>query len=513
MSNALVFGKSDLKRIVGLEVEHDNVEIFQQDDEGNVTSHKLDHEYWILADKKINNDFARLKGDLHYKWGYRSDNKLIFERNVKNIRYKYDTYSIRNYEEACMVKDGYTFYQDLQLKDISLLSFDIETTGLDPTDKHAKILCISTSYRCMGRQFNRLFRYDQCGNDEARMLTDFFHYIRVQNPSLIIGHNILSFDLPYINQRCRDFGVDFNIGRNGSDVKFDDYLSKFRIDSTRTQEYSKVTIYGREIVDTYFLASSFDVSKSIESYALKPMIKQLGLEKEGRQYYDAGSIRENYSNPIEWEKICQYAADDAEDPIKLWDKMGPLYFNMAPHIPKPFTEILLTASGSKINAMMVRGYLQDGHSIPKGDMIEKGSFEGALSWANPGIYKNCFKIDLEALYPNIMLQYKVFDIDKDPNGYLLQLVSIFKEKRLEYKRKAAETGDKYWEEMDTTAKSILNSFYGFLSANRLNFNSLECAAFITEKAREIITYTVKYFSGEDLVIEGKDEEENSEEIT
>ena len=269
-------------------------------------------------------------------------------------------------------------------------------------------------------------------------------------------------------------------------------------------------IYGREIVDTFFLANSYDVSKSIESYALKPMIKQLGLEKEGRQYYDAGDIRKNYKNLVEWEKIKQYAIDDAEDPVKLWDLMGPLYFNMAQMFPKPFTEILLSASGSKINGMMCRAYLQDKHSLPKADEIQK--YTGALSFAVPGIYANCFKIDLAALYPSIMIEYEVYDQDKDPNGYLLQLVKIFRAKRLEYKKLALETGDDYWKEMDTTAKSILNSFYGFMGTAGLNFNSFSCAEFITEKGREILEFTIKWASNKpltDFVKEDKLEEEEA----
>jgi DNA polymerase elongation subunit (family B) len=327
------------------------------------------------------------------------------------------------------------------------------------------------------------------------------------NPSLIIGHNIISYDFLYLAARAKTLGVTLNMGRNGSEVEFNSYKSKFRLEGTRNLEYNNIKIYGREIVDTYFLAVSFDVSKSMESYGLKPLIKQLGFEKEGRQYYDAGSIRDNYKNPVEWAKICQYAIEDAEDAVKLWDYMGPLYFHLCPNVPKPLSEILLGASGSKINSMMVRAYLQDGHSIPKADKMEK--FEGALSFAVPGIYTNCFKIDLAALYPSIMIQYEVYDHEKDPKGYLLELVKIFRSKRLEYKRLAATTGERIWIEMDTTAKSVLNSFYGFCGASGLNFNSLECAAFITEKGRDILEYTIKWASGENLdkFIEKEEEEE------
>ena len=509
VSDKIVHGKSGLKGIVGLEVNGPTVEIFVQDKDGKVTSIENSHRYWILSDTPFKGKCKRLDGNLHYKFGYQTPDREQFESLRQKLKWSQDIYSIYNSEEAAMCKDGYTYYQGLQPKDLSVLSFDIETTGLDGNAPDAKIVLISVTLRDKFGQKNELYCYDDF-KSEGEMLEYFCAQVRRFNPSLIIGHNILSFDFPYLQARAKVNKVELLLGRNNSPIKFNSYKSKFRIDGTRTQEYHGVTIYGREIVDTYFLAVSFDVSKSIETYALKPMIKQLGLEKEGRQYYDAGSIRENYKIPAEWEKIKQYAMDDAEDPIKLWNMMGSLYFHLAPNIPKPFSEILLTASGSKINSMLVRAYLQDGHSIPRADLMEK--FDGALSWANPGIYSNCFKIDLEALYPSIMLEYEVYDIDKDPKAYLLQLVKIFREKRLEYKRLAAETGDHLWQEMDTTAKSVLNSFYGFLGASGLQFNSLECAAFITEKAREILRFTVKWASGQDLKFEigGEELEHESE---
>lgn len=505
----LLYGKNPLQRIVGLEVDNESVEIFTQNQDGSISSVFNSHRYWILCNTNADGTFVKLDGNLHYKWGKQFSNSRD-QYNAKTLLKKNgnDIYVISNPEEACMIKDGYTFYKGITQKEVSLLSFDIETTGLDANANDAMVLLISTTFRNhLGESVNRLFAYDEY-ETEGEMLDAFFNYVLESNPSLIVGHNIISFDFPYLKGRADANSVPFRLGRDGSNVKFNNYESKFRLDGTRDLMYKGVKIYGREIVDTYFLSVSFDVSKSIESYALKPMIKQLGMEKEGRQYYDAGLIKNHYKDKKEWEKIKQYCIDDAEDPIKLWDHMGPLYFNMCPMIPKPLSEILLTASGSKINSMMVRAYLQDIHSIPKADTIER--FDGALSFAVPGVYKNCFKIDLAALYPSIMIEYSVYDQDKDPKGYLLELVKIFRAKRLEYKRLAAETGEKIWKEMDTTAKSILNSFYGFMGATGLSFNSLECAAFITQKGREILEYTISWASGKPLTdFITKEEEEDA----
>ena len=512
-SNALIFGKSGLKKIVALEVQDHEAEIFVQAEDGSVTSHIIPNRFWLLCSEQADSNFVRLKGDLHYCWGRQYLDKQTWGRDrsaYKNMGF--DTYSIYDAQEALMTKDGICYYQDLKQKDVSVLSFDLETTGLDGLAPDAKVILISTTYRDVKGSTNKLFSHDEY-KDERSMIEAFCTYVREVDPSIVMGHNVMTYDFVYLSSRAHKIGAKLKLGRDGSVITFEKYPSNFRMDGTRTLEYFNAHIYGREIVDTYFLASAYDVSKSIESYALKPMIKQLGLEKEGRQHYDASQIRFKYMIPEEMEKIKQYAIDDAEDPIKLFDLMGPLYFNMSTMMSMPFSKIVLSASGKKINGMLVRAYLQQGHSIPKPD--ESRKFQGAISFAVPGVYSNCFKIDLAALYPSIQLEYEVCNFDKDPKGYILELIRTFRAKRLEYKKLAADTGDKYWIEMDTTAKGILNSFYGSQGCPGINFNSFDCAEFITAKGREILEYTIKWASGMDeseiAKLIGVDTEESEEE--
>lgn len=491
MSNPLVFGKANIPGIVAIEPNGDKVELFIQDDQGNVTSVFKPHRYWLLTHRKTPGA-KELKGSLHYKWGKQFTDQSDFLK-ARRIYRDADVYSIYSASEAAMVKDGYCFFQGLNPKDVSILSTDLETTTLNPYDAEAKILLIATTFRDKQGMRRKLFRYDQY-ESQADMLLDYVAYVNKVNPSILTGHNIIPFDLYYMNGIAECENITLNLGRDGSALEFNQYESKFRLDGTRDLHYKKCSIYGRSIVDTYFLAIKFDVGKQMESYALKPMIKQLGLESPGRTFYDASTIRTNYTIPEEWEKIVKYCEDDADDAIKLWDKMGPLYFYMAPMIPKPFTDLILGASGSQLNALMVRAYLQDGHSIPKAD--EMTSFQGAYSWGRPGIYKNVWKVDCAAMYPSIIIGYNKYDKAKDPQAHLVTLTKYFKKVRLEYKKLAKDTGLEHYKNMDDAAKVILNSFYGFCGAQGLNFNSREVADFITSKGREILNTAIEWACGQ-----------------
>lgn len=491
MSDRLVYGKSDLKGVVGLEVTDDSTEVFVQDSTGSISSVFLPNKFWILSSKNIGGKFARLKGDLHFKYGTQFKDRKTWQK-CRGAWKSDDIYTIWNQEEAMMVKDGVTFYQGLTPEVVSLLSFDIESTGLDGTADDAKVLLISTTYRDQHTKVNKLFSYTDY-KTEGDMLEDFCNYVREKNPSLLIGHNIVTYDFVYLQARADANNVQLILGRNDSPIEFNDYTSEFRLDGTRSLEYKNVKVYGREIVDTYFLSVSFDIAKNFETYGLKALIKQLGFEKDDRQHYDASLIRTNYKNPEEWKKICDYAIADAEDSLKLWDFMGASKFYWAQKVPKPFTELLLGATGSQINSIMVRAYLQDGHSIPKADEVKK--YPGAISIGIPGVYKNCLRWDVASLYPSIIIEYEVYDNTKDPNAYFLQLVTTLTKTRLKNKKIAKETGSKYYSDLEQSEKIGINSAYGFMGASGLNFNCLEAADFITAKGREILMKGINWSTG------------------
>ena len=133
---------------------------------------------------------------------------------------------------------------------------------------------------------------------------------------------------------------------------------------------------------------------------------------------------------------------------------------------------------------MVRGYLQDNHSLPKAD--PKAPFEGATTFGNPGIYHNVRKIDVASLYPSIMMEYQIRDDYKDPKQNLTKVIEYFLTERLKNKASANETGEKYYRDMEQSQKIGINSIYGFLGATGLLFNSPENAALVTRKGREIL---------------------------
>jgi DNA polymerase elongation subunit (family B) len=481
--NHLIFGKDETNNIVSCEVDECSVELFIEKD-GLVTTKIIPNSYWILSHLRPDSSWLKLEGNLHYKYF-----KKVQSKDEFNIyKNKYDTYVVWDDKESSMLLNGFTYFKGMKINDVSILSFDIETTGLYHNDS-SKVLLISNTYRSINGIERKLFCYDDY-ESEADLFDDWCNWVREKDPSIICGHNIYSYDLKYLDFCAKKAGTSIVLGRNRTELKINKKQSNFRIDGAKELQYNKIHIYGREIVDTMFLSYRYDIGRKYESYGLKNIIKQEGLEAKDRQFYDASLIRFKYQNSEEWEKIKQYCIHDSDDALKLFDLMIPAYFYLTQSVPKSFQSIMTGASGSQLNSFLVRSYLQNGHSIPKSSELK--GFEGAISIGNPGIYKNVTKVDVASLYPSIILQYEIYDKQKDPNAHFQKMVEYFTHERLINKKKAKETSDKYYKDLEQAMKIFINSSYGLLGAPGLNFNSPFNGSLVTRKGREILQISIDW---------------------
>lgn len=482
--NPLIFGKDNTENVVSCEVHDGSVDLFIEKD-GKISIKTIPNKYWLLAPVKYDSGFTKLEGKLYYNWIKYYDNKSDWWKDRKNYARK-DIYSVTDDKEAAMILNGFTYFKNMKVSDVSLLSFDIETDGLARTET-SRVYLIANTFRSQGKTIRKMFSCDDYESD-AEMFEAWCEWVREIDPTLMIGYNIFGYDIPYLKHCAALSGVDLNLGRDGSALTINKYESKFRKDGSQDYLYNRANIYGREIVDMMFVAYHYDFGRKYDSYGLKAVIKHEGLEVKDRQFYDAGTIKDNWDNLEERVKIKKYAEHDGDDPIALFDLMIVAYFYLNQSVPKTFQQINYSASGSQINSFLVRSYLQNGHSISKASDAQY--FEGATSFGNCGIFKNVFKVDVASLYPSIMLAFQVHDKYKDPNQHFLKMVEYFTNERLVNKQKGKE--DRYYKDLSEAQKIVINSSYGLLGATGLNFNSPLNAALVTRKGREILKTAIDW---------------------
>jgi DNA polymerase I len=512
--NDLIFGKDKTLRVVGCEPGAKKMcELFIQDERGYVRSEVAPMSHWILYTEKLSPKMIELAGNQPFKYLMEYDNVAKYKEVLKASRNnQIETYVCRDEQESFLLKEGVTYYKGLKVKDVSVLSFDLEHTyGIgENLNKNGKLLLISNTFReSTGVITKKLFSFDDF-QSEGEMINAWCSFVQDMDPSIIVGHNIFGHDFKILRHAATKNKVLLRLGRHNFDVKFDYKKSLKRKDGSQAYEYFNVRAYGREIVDTFFLAINYDIGRNYESYGLKKIIAHEGLEKKDRVHYDASKILENFNNANEWLKIKEYAKDDADDALALFDLMIAPFFYATQSIPRSLQYVINSASGSQINGIMVRGYLQQGHSIAKA--CDNVPFEGAISFGVPGVHKNVLRFDVSSLYPSIIRQYKIHNAQKDPQQLFLQMVNYFTEERLKNKRTGKQTGERYYKDVEQSQKIMINSMYGFLGAGRLNYNYPEGAASVTRHGREILKKAIVWATGKDYELEKEFEGSEDETI-
>ena len=496
----LLYGKDDTQHIVNLEVKDDDVYIYTEVN-GKVEVETYPMEYFILSATNHNN-MDRLTGNLFFEYKWTTEDGGEFKEKKNKIYGQREQYWFPyNVREMAMLNDGLTYFKGLQPEEVSILSFDIEAEGLKRY-KNSEVYCIANTFRSKGKTIRKMFREDEYKNSKE-MIDEWCSWVRTLDPTFICGANIYIYDLPYLDHVYRLQGGDgLHLGRDNSLMTVPKNPSQFRFDGSRTIPYKKCRIFGREIVDTWFLSMRYDIGREFPSYGLKPIIEHLGMVKKGRVFYDASKVKEGWAIPEEREKIVEYCKFDGDDALALYDLMIPAYFALTRYLPMTLEDVLVSASGAQLNNLMIRSYLMKGHSIPMPS--DQVNFQGAFSYGKPGVHKNVFKIDVASLYPSIMRQYKIYDPDKDPLKHLLTFVDIFTDERLENKRLYKETGDEYYNALQAAQKIVINSFYGFLGASGLHFNYFHGASEVTRHGRAILNHAALYYCGGEFYIKDGD---------
>lgn len=494
----LIYGKDSTEGIVSIEVENGLQYKFFNDGTCDISKFK----YWFLSSKGAR-ESIELAGNQVYKYYNEYDDEADYQQRKKDAYQKrVDIYSIFNYAEQAMVRDGHTLFKGLKKDDVAVLAFDIEANGL--VDKKgfpivgdkAQIYIIANTFRRNGVITRRLFSLDNY-SDQQEMLEDWVRWVQEINPAILVGHNVFSYDLMYLNYVWVQGHEDcLPLGRDNRPIVIPDFTRQFRKDGSQSYEYYDIKCFGRNIIDTMFLSIKYDISRKYVSYGLKQIIKQEGLEKPGRVFYDAGKIHENWHDLEERDKIKQYAEFDGDDALALYDLMIPSFFYYTQHMPMTLQHVNNTATGRQINSFLVRSYLQIGHSIAKAS--EAVQYEGAISFGIPGLYKNVMKIDVKSEYPSVILQHKVYDKIKDPKKHLFLMTEYFTHERFKNKDLSKKLNSKYHDDLQAAAKQVINSIYGMMGATGLNYNSPENAAFVTKKGREVIINSIKWATSKNV---------------
>lgn len=385
--------------------------------------------------------------------------------------------------EQYFVRCGGGMFDGMVYSDLIRVQLDIETSGLDPAAPDAEIVIITAT---VNGHDALMLRGDQLS--EGEMLNVLSEWIRDHDPDIIEGHNVFNFDLPYLSARAQRLNHALRWGRDGSSLRIGNE-QRFKA-GARTIPYQSAFVYGRHIIDTYQQIQRYDVSGSLGSYALKPAIRALGLERSDRTHIDRDAIVEAWTN--DRMSLLRYAVDDVYDVNSLSELTVPTEFYQCSVVPGALQAVATGGPGEKINDMLVREYVIAGSSIPL-PQTPRGYPGGHTELRRTGVFKPIVKCDVESLYPSIMLTDRI-EPAQDHLGVFLPMLDKLTQQRLEAKRTVdTTTGAEraLWVGMQSSLKVLINSFYGYLGYSRGYFNDYVAAERVTLRGQAIIQHIVK----------------------
>ncbi len=384
--------------------------------------------------------------------------------------------------EQHLMTTGRTLFKDMAFEALGRMQVDIETyvtRGYDfpnaarPGDR---IIAIALA--------------DQSGwvevlsGDEAAMLKQFVELVQERDPDVIEGHNIFKFDLPYLEARARRHKIKLKLGRDGG--LLGKRPSRF-VTADRTINYPKYSIHGRHVADTLFMVQAYDVARrSLDSYGLKDVARHFELVEEDRTYIPGEEIAATFDRDPE--KVMAYARDDILETRRLGDLLSPVYFTQAQMLPMTYQNICVRGSAGKIDGLILREYLRQGHAIGKPDSPREFA-GGYTDIFFEGIAKNVHHCDVRSLYPSLTLVRELAPAS-DELGVYLKLLRHLLEFRVEAKEQMQKTEEagrrRHLDALQGAYKILINSFYGYLGFSQARFSDFDAAEKVAAEGRKIL---------------------------
>ena len=338
------------------------------------------------------------------------------------------------------------------------------------------------------------FRLVYCASRKA-MIEELNAWFARHDPDVIVGWNVIQFDLRVLQKTADDCATPLLLGREGRPIAWRAHPGK--------QDYWFAPMPGRAVIDG--IEALRAAVWSFPSFSLENVAQALlGEGKDiGDEYDKMAEIERRYQQ--DKPALAAYNIRDCELVLRIFDKAQLLQFAME---RAHATGLQLDQFGGSIAAFS-HHYLprmhRQGYVAPNvGDVRGKSSPGGYVLDSRPGFYDSVVVLDYKSLYPSIIRTYLV-----DPVGLaeglhasdtaslihgpmdtrfsrdkhcLPEIVTTLWRARDEAKRTKNEP-------LSQALKLVMNSFAGVLGATECRFFNPALISSITLRGHEMVKRT------------------------
>ncbi|MGA7274859.1 MAG: 3'-5' exonuclease, partial [Candidatus Udaeobacter sp.] len=407
--NTLLFGADPTPRIVAIELgETGTVRVYRREADGSTVADVEPFHPFVWADSDVVDlgiETEKLQSDLKYGWLITVDSwkELIALRNgLKNAGR--DFFAFTDPVQHYLTATGRTLFKDLPFEELKRVQLEVLSVagGGDP-DREDHIMSIALSDNS---GWEELIIVDQTNVEESERaaLKRLTSLIKERDPDVIEGHNLFRFDLPYVVARAKKLKTKLDWGR--SDAFLRSRPSRLQI-AEKTIDYPKFTVGGRHFVDTFLLAQFYDVGmRSLAGFERSDVARHFDLcDSEEISVLTGKELQRTYLDNSE--AFRRRALCGVRETRALSDLLSPSYFIQAQIFPYNYQDVIVRGNATRINALFLREYFRQRHSIPELPMPR--AFEGGYTDIFfTGVAHNVWHCDIASLYPSVMLQFGCF---------------------------------------------------------------------------------------------------------
>jgi DNA polymerase elongation subunit (family B) len=488
--NTLLFGSDPTPRIVAIELgETGTVKVYRREKDGTLATDIEPFHPFVWCDSDVadlNIDAEKLAGDLRYGWriSVNSWKELIALRNgLKNAGRSF--FALSDPVQHYLTHTGRTLFKGLAFEELRRLQLEVLSL-----DDHLMSVALSDN---SGWEELIVVNPSNIEESERAALKRLTAVIKERDPDVIEGHNLFRFDLPLLVARARKAKTKLDWGRSGGFLR--SRPSRLQI-AEKTIDYPKFGVDGRHFVDAFLLAQFYDVGmRSLTGFERIDVAQHFGLcdsldisglaGKELEREYRANS-----------ERFRKRASCAVRETRAVADLLSPSYFIQAQIFPYNYQDVIVRGNATRINALFLREYYRQRHSIPEMPMVR--DFEGGYTAIFfTGVARNVWHCDIASLYPSIMLQFDCWPAT-DQLQIFRHLLTDLRTFRLEAKASMRAAKDRaqqqYFHALQNTFKILINSFYGYLGFAQGHFADFDAAARVTQIGRELLQKMIDWLA-------------------
>jgi len=330
--------------------------------------------------------------------------------------------------------------------------------------------------------------------NEKELLQNFLNWFKEKDPDVIIGWHVIGFDLMFLERKCNELMIPFDIARANGRV------------SLRQRKPSGffASITGRIVIDgPVALRSSFF---TFEDYRLETVAQE--MLKEGK------AISQDHDKVEEIErmfkehkaKLAEYNLQDAVLVTNIFKKAGLIELSIR---RSQLSGMLMDELGM-MTAAFDHFFLPKLHRVGyvapnvKDLQTSEHAAGGYVMDPVPGIYDDVIVLDFKSLYPSIIQTFKIdpysnleSDIDtiETLNGYKFSstkhFLPEFIDQLIEQRNLAKKKKDK---QLSQAIKILMNSFYGVMGSFGCRFYHPNLPTAITGTGQNLLIGSKDYLA-------------------